>query len=244
MNYKADLHVHTVLSPCAGVEMIPPVIVEEALENGINLIAITDHNSVENAGAVIEAARGRDLTVLPGMELQTREEVHILCLFDTLEQSALWQATVNQHYPPLENDPEHIGEQYIVDSTGDFLRHEKRMLIASTDLTLEEAVAGVNALGGLAIPAHIDRRAYGLIPVLGLIPPIFDALEISPHISPSDALLRYPQIGNIPLIQNGDVHHAENFLGATIFEIEAPTIKEIRMAIRREAGRAFQLNQP
>ncbi len=241
MRYRADLHVHTVLSPCAGVEMIPPVIVEKALECGINLIAITDHNSVENAGAVIQAARGRNLMVLPGMELQTREEVHILCLFDTLEQSALWQATVNQHYPPLENDPEHIGEQYIVDPTGDFLRHEKRMLIASTDLTLEEAVARVNALGGLVIPAHIDRRAYGLIPVLGLVPPLFDALELSAHITPIEARIRYPQIGDIPLIQNGDVHHPDDFLGATIFEMEAPTVREIRQALKGENRRSFSI---
>ncbi len=84
---RADPHVHTVLSPCAGVEMIPPLIVQEALERGIRLIAITDHNASANIPAVMEAARGTGLTVLPGMELQTREEVHLLCLFDTLEQA-------------------------------------------------------------------------------------------------------------------------------------------------------------
>jgi 3',5'-nucleoside bisphosphate phosphatase len=232
MHYRADLHVHTVLSPCAGVEMIPPVIVEKALAKGITLIAITDHNSVENAGAVMQAAKGRNLTVLPGMELQTREEVHILCLFDTLEQSTRWQATVYEHYPALCNDPERIGEQYIVDSTGAFLRREERMLIASTSLTLEQAAAGVAALGGWCLPAHIDRRAYGLIPVLGLVPPIFEALELSPHTSPAQARARYPQIGDLPLIQNGDVHHADGFLGATTFELESPTIGEIRRAIK------------
>ncbi|MFN2305259.1 MAG: PHP domain-containing protein, partial [Anaerolineales bacterium] len=86
--FLAELHVHTVLSPCAGVEMIPPLIVQTALENGINLIAITDHNASENVDAVMKAAQGLDLTVLPGMELQTEEEVHSLCLFDTLDQLA------------------------------------------------------------------------------------------------------------------------------------------------------------
>ena len=87
MNYYcADLHVHTVLSPCAEIEMIPPLIVHRALQAGLALIAVTDHNSAENVAAVIEAAEGTGLTVLPGMEVQTREEVHLTCLFDSLEQ--------------------------------------------------------------------------------------------------------------------------------------------------------------
>lgn len=231
--YRADLHVHTVLSPCAGVEMIPPVIVAAALNEGINLIAITDHNSSANAGAVIEAARGSGLTVLPGMELQTREEVHLLCLFDTLDQALAWQTITDSHLPYLPNDPERIGEQYIVDETGAFLRNEERMLITSVGLSLEQAVEGVSALGGWCIPAHVDRRAYGLIPVLGLVPPLFDALELSPHTSPAEARQRFPQIGALPLIQNGDVHYPDGFWGATAFEVESPTIANLRQAVRR-----------
>lgn len=232
MQYKADLHVHTVLSPCAGVEMIPPVIVAAALKDSINLIAITDHNSAANAGAVMRAARGSGLTVLPGMELQTREEVHLLCLFDTLEQALAWQAQTDSRLPNLPNDPERIGEQFIVDETGDFLRREERMLINSVGLTLEQAVAGVSALGGWCIPAHVDRRAYGLIPVLGLVPPLFDALELSPHTSPAEARQRFPQIGALPLIQNGDVHFPDGFWGATVFEVETPTIASLRQAVQ------------
>src|ERR1041385_6788538 len=96
--YRAELHVHTVLSPCAGVEMIPPVIVDEALAHGINLIAITDHNQTANISAVMEAAQGTGLTVLPGMELQTSEEVHVLCLFDGLDQAEAWQRRVDFCY--------------------------------------------------------------------------------------------------------------------------------------------------
>ncbi|MEJ5224292.1 MAG: PHP domain-containing protein [Anaerolineales bacterium] len=232
MQYKADLHVHTVLSPCAGVEMIPPVIVAAALKEGISLIAITDHNSAANAGAVMQAARGSGLTVLPGMELQTREEVHLLCLFDTLDQALAWQAQTDIHLPNLVNDPERIGEQFIVDETGDFLRREERMLITSVGLTLEQAVQGVNALGGWCIPAHVDRRAYGLIPVLGLVPPLFDVLELSPHTSPAEARQRFPQIRTMPLIQNGDVHYPDGFCGATVFEVETPTIASLRQAVQ------------
>lgn len=233
MRYKTDLHVHTVLSPCAGVEMIPPVIVQSALNAGITLIAITDHNSVANAGAVMAAAQGTELTVLPGMELQTREEVHLLCLFDTLEQALAWQSRVDAHYPSLRNDPERIGEQYIVDETGAFIRCEDRMLIASSTLSLEQAVEGVSALGGWCIPAHVDRRAYGLIPVLGLVPPGFDTLELSRHITPAEARQRFPQINRLPLIQNGDVHHPDGFWGATLFEVETPSIANLRQAVQR-----------
>ena len=118
--FRADLHVHTVLSPCAEVEMIPPLIVQEALERGIHLIAITDHNATGNIRAVMEAAQGTDLTVLPGMELQTREEVHLLCLFETIEQAETWQKVVDSILPDRSNNPEFFGEQFIVDASWRF----------------------------------------------------------------------------------------------------------------------------
>ena len=155
--FVAELHCHTVLSPCAEVEMIPPLIVQTAIERGINLLAITDHNASANIEAVQQAARGTALIVLPGMELQTREEVHLLCLFDTLEQSAAWQAIVDEHLPPLENDIEHFGEQFVVDETGEFIRRESRLLLTSAAMSLEDAIGRVNAIGGLAIPAHVNR---------------------------------------------------------------------------------------
>jgi 3',5'-nucleoside bisphosphate phosphatase len=120
--YRAELHVHTVLSPCAQVEMIPPLIVRSALENHINLIAITDHNHTANIAAVQKAAAGQlGLVVLPGMEIQTREEVHILCLFDSLEQAHSLQAFVDQKLPYINNNADFFGEQFVVDETGDFI---------------------------------------------------------------------------------------------------------------------------
>jgi predicted metal-dependent phosphoesterase TrpH len=102
--YLAELHVHTVLSPCGDIEMIPPLIIEEVISKGINLIAITDHNASANVGAVQRAALESDLAVLPGMELQTREEVHVMCLFDTLEQAAALQARVDAALPRVKNN--------------------------------------------------------------------------------------------------------------------------------------------
>ncbi len=239
--YRAELHVHTVLSPCAGVEMIPPLIVCEALENGIQLIAITDHNASANIAAVMAAAQGTGLVVLPGMELQTKEEVHLLCLFDTLEQVATWQAKVDALLPNLPNNIEYFGEQFVVDSTGEFIRREERLLLNSANITLDEAAAQVTALGGLAIPAHIDRQANGLIAILGLIPPGFEALEISRHITPEAARKKYPQAAGCPLLQSGDVHLLDGFIGTTRLTVEKPTIPEIRMALTGRNGRKVEL---
>lgn len=241
--FRVDLHVHTVLSPCAAVEMIPPLIVQTALDEGIRLIAITDHNSSANVAAVQEAARDSGLTVLPGMEVQTQEEVHILGLFQDLGQLSAWQSIVDRHLPNIENNPEFFGEQFIVDSTGDYLGSETRLLLTSVELSLEHCVRLIHELGGLAIPAHVNRKANGLFANLGMVPsgtPI-DALEISRHITPDSTHLLYPQTRDYPLIQNGDVHHLDGFLGSSHLWIESPTLTEIRLALLAEADRKIEI---
>lgn len=237
--FKADLHVHTVLSPCAEVEMIPPLIVEYALDLGIELIAITDHNSSANIEAVQKAALNTPLHVLPGMELQTREEVHCLCLFDTLEQIMLLQKLVSETLPQRENDAEHFGEQFVVDETGDFIRREEQLLLVSSSLSITDAWKVVNNLGGLFIPAHVNRKAFGLLENLGLVPTDIqiEALEISKHVTPSDAVKQFPQIKGYPLIQDGDVHRLDEFNGKMVLYLGKPTIEEIRLAIHNVDGR-------
>jgi 3',5'-nucleoside bisphosphate phosphatase len=244
-SFLAELHVHTVLSPCAGVEMIPPLIVQKAIDKGINLIAITDHNASENIQSVIKAAQGTNLTVLPGMELQTEEEIHVLCLFDSLDQIKALQKTVDQTLPAIPNNIDYFGEQFIVDETGEFIRRKEVLLINSTSLSYERAYQVVTELGGLFIPAHVNRQAFGLIYRLGFVPPVPkpDALEISRHITPEDAVQKYPQLATFPLIQSGDVHYLEDFLGPNRFRIKKPTLSEIKMALKGEKGRYFELIQ-
>ena len=243
--FQAELHIHTVLSPCAGVEMIPPLIVRKAVELGLNLIAITDHNAGDNVSAVIEAARGEDLTVLPGMELQTEEEVHCLCLFDTPDQLQELQSLVDRSLPEIQNNAEFFGEQFVVDSTGDFIRRKEQLLITSTSLSIEEACRAVQDLEGLFIPAHVNRQAFGLIYHLGFVPPDLKlpALEISRHITPEQARQDYPQLEHFPLIQSGDVHFLDDFLGINQFLMTEPNIKEIEMALKGENGRNFCLKR-
>lgn len=237
--YLAELHVHTVLSPCSEIEMLPPLIVQEAVSRGIRMIGITDHNASANVEAVQQAAKDHDLIVLPGMEVQTLEEVHMLCLFDTLDQLQAWQEIVDSLLPPLENNPEFFGDQLVVDKNGDFIRRESRLLITSANLTLEDAVTRVQNLGGLAIPAHVDRKAFGLIANLGFVPPEagFDGLEISRFLRYRQARRVFPQLEKYPLIQSGDVHLLDDFLGANLLEIETPTVAEIRLALQHQEGR-------
>lgn len=219
--------------------MIPPIIVAEALRQAIDLIAITDHNHTANIQAVQKAAEGKGLTVLPGMELQTKEEVHSLCLFDTLEQAEAFQEIINNHLPPIQNNPDFFGEQFVVDSTGDFIRRESQLLIVSCDLSLKEAYQSVLDLGGLFIPAHVNRTKFGLLPVLGFVPgdiPLH-TLEISRHITPQQMVDQHPYLKNYQLIQGGDVHHPDEFLGANLFQIEKPTISEIQQALQHQNGR-------
>ncbi len=223
--------------------MIPPLIVDEALAKGIDLIAITDHNASANIEAVQQAAQGTPLTVLPGMELQTREEVHILCLFDTMDQINSLQTIVNQKLPQRNNKPDFFGEQLVVDDSGDFIRRDTRLLIASANLSITDCYHLVNQLGGIIIPAHINRKAYGLIENLGFVPndiPVI-ALEISRHITPHMAYEKFPQIAGYPLIQNGDVHRLDEFIGTTWFQLKSPTIEEIRKAIRGLEGRSVEI---
>ena len=153
--YIAELHSHTVLSPCAEVEMIPPLIVQTAIEKGINLLAVTDHNASANVIAVQRAAQDTGMIVLPGMELQTREEVHLLCLFDTLEQLEAWQNLVDEHLPPLENDIEYFGEQFVVDETGDFIRRETQSAV-----DFDRSIAGRSSQGGRFDRGIGDPGAY------------------------------------------------------------------------------------
>jgi 3',5'-nucleoside bisphosphate phosphatase len=233
--------VHTVLSPCAEVEMIPPLIVEKAIEKQISIIAITDHNSSRNFAAVKKAAAGTSLTVLPGMELQTREEVHILCLFDTEDQIQEYQQIVDKLLPDFKNQPEHFGEQFIVDETGEFLAREDRMLLSSVNVSIEDAFRIVENLGGLFIPAHVNRKAYGLLANLGFVPTDIDiqAVEISRHLTPVAALLQFPQLEGFSIVQNGDVHRLDEFLGSLILKIENPTISEIKSALTISQNRSF-----
>jgi 3',5'-nucleoside bisphosphate phosphatase len=223
--------------------MIPPLIVRRALERGLNLIAVTDHNSAANAAAVMQAAHDTGLAVLPGMEVQTVEEVHILCLFDTIEQALTWQGTVFDHLPDQANVEDVFGAQYVVDAEGGYIRTEERLLQTSTDLPLEAVLRRVKALGGLAIPAHVDRPSFSLLANLGFVPPGLDApaLELFRLTDPASARTRWPDLAPYPLIRSGDAHRLNDITPALKLTLTAPTIAELVLALAGSSGRSFTL---
>ena len=176
--FRADLHVHTLLSPCAAVEMTPRNIVRHAQAAGVDIVAITDHNAGDNVAATMRAAAGTPITVLPGMEVQTREEVHLLALFEKMRDFMKWCAFIERHRSTLRNDEKKLGAQFVVDEEDELIRTEESMLLASTDLSVDEVTAGVAAIGGMTIAAHVDRPSFSILSQLGFIPP--DAVPDAP----------------------------------------------------------------
>jgi PHP family Zn ribbon phosphoesterase len=214
--------------------MIPPLIVETALEKGIQIIAITDHNASANVGAVIDAAEGTELIVIPGVEVQTQEDVHSICLFDTLDQLYALQKIIDMNLPDLPNQADHLGAQLVVDKNGYFIAFEERLLLTSIKISLSELFYLVKDLEGVFIPAHIDRDAFGLLKTLGFIPTdiSIEALEISRNISLEEARKRYPQISYYPLIHSGDAHRLNEIMGLNLFPMKFPCIGEIRNILK------------
>jgi len=178
--FRADLHIHTCLSPCAGLEMSPKQIVSEAKRKGLHVIGICDHNSAENVPAVMQTGAKAGLHVIGGMEVTSREEVHILALFGENESLFALQKAVYDHLYGS-NDEGRYGDQVIVNGDEEVLGYSDKLLIGATDIDIDRLVGIIHEFGGLAIAAHVDREGFGIIGQLGFIPPALplDALEVA-----------------------------------------------------------------
>jgi hypothetical protein len=237
--FKADLHIHTCLSPCGDWEMSPRDVVRRGREAGLDLIAVCDHNSSENAGAAMREGRRAGLAVLPGMEVCTREEVHILALFEDLEQALAMQEFVYAGLPG-ENQPEVFGYQVVANEDNEVAGENPRLLIGATQHGLEQVVRRTHALGGLSVSCHVDRPANGIINQLGFIPPDLelDGVEVSYRIPLAQARERFPMIGALPCITSSDAHFLKDIgRAATVFRMASPRLREIGLALRGERGR-------
>jgi 3',5'-nucleoside bisphosphate phosphatase len=240
--YKADLHIHTCMSPCGDLKMTPRKIIDKVLLQKIDIIAICDHNSAENVPALINAAKGKDLVLISGMEICSREEIHVLALFENIETVLEMQAEV---YDKLhgKNQPNVFGLQVIGNELDEVLGFNDRLLIGAVDMSIDEVVDKIHCLSGIAIASHIDRESYSVVGQLGFIPETlkFDALEISPNISVEKARKRFPECINYTMVKNSDAHFIED-IGKCIteFQIEEPTYSEIKKALKNEDKRKIQ----
>lgn len=237
---RADLHIHTVLSPCGDLDMSPVNIVSEAALKGLAIIGITDHNSTRHCSLIDRLASEKGIFVMRGAEVTTKEEVHCLAFFENTDELIKFQEFLDLNLPEILNDPDKFGYQVQVDENGVIVYEEKKLLINAISRTFEETEAFVHSMNGLFIPAHINKTKNSIYSQLGFIPSDMkaDALEISALTTPGKFAEAHPEIIAYPIIRSSDAHLiADIGSTSTIFYINEATFDEIRMALKGENGR-------
>ena len=203
------------------------------------MIAVCDHNSAENVPAVLSAAKATGVVVLPGMEVCTKEEIHVLGIFERPESAFALQSMVYDHLPG-KNDPDVFGLQVVASEFDEVLEIQERLLIGACELPVDRVVEEIHRLDGIAIASHIDRESFSVFSQLGFIPANvrFDALELTPHIGNDEARDRFASAGEVTFVRSSDAHQIDE-LGKNVSEylIEEPTFSEIRKAFKQEGGR-------
>nr|WP_320145346.1 PHP domain-containing protein [uncultured Anaeromusa sp.] len=242
-SYLTDLHVHTVLSPCASVEMTPSLVVQMALELGLDIIAVTDHNAGDNAKAVWQAARQSSLTVWPGMEVECAEEAHLLVLFDDWPAFASWCAKVDGWRNGRLNQSRLFGPQWILSAEDELLGEREELLLSALTADAQTLCEEAVRLGGMVIASHVDRPAYSLLGQLGIWPTELPlaAAEISTCVaSEAEARQRLPLLPQaLPLVTASDAHSLAAFCQGSKVQIvmEKPTLAEFYLALHGKDGR-------
>lgn len=208
-----DFHIHSALSPCGDKDMTPNNIVNMAAISGLDAIAVSDHNSVGNVRAAMEVAKECGIMVIPGMEVETAEEVHILTLYPSIEAAEYAAEEVYKHLPPIKNRPEIFGEQLKMNEEDEVVGIEDRLLISPTSLSIEGLFDLVKTAKGLFIPAHVDRHSYSVLTNLGFIPDNLDIknIEMSKKLTcVEDYLNQRPDLRGYRIFRNSDAHYLEN----------------------------------
>lgn len=238
--FKADLHIHSLTSPCGSLEMSPMNIVNKALEMQLDMIAITDHNCTKQAPLIQKIGVESGLVVICGAEVNTKEEVHCITLFENTDQLSDFQFFIDQHLMPIANNAKYFGDQVVVDENEMIIEELPYLLTNALDASLEMVEQKVHHLGGLIIPAHIDRPYNGLFSQLGFIPATFkaDAFELSKHADVEKWILSKKLPENACIIRNSDAHHIHQIGEVfTYFELERPSFLELKMALSNMEGR-------
>lgn len=240
---KADLHIHSLLSPCGDLEMTPKHIVDKAVESELKIIGITDHNSTRQVEVVRRLGYQKNIFVMGGVEITSREEVHCLGFFPDHGSLNDFQDFLDAHLPFIPNRDGAFGYQVAVDEQEIILHMEEKLLITALTATLEEIASEVYRLGGIFIPAHIDRAVNSLFGQLGFIPPglPFDAMGITCYTTENEVRRRFSLPENVTLIKNSDAHYVDDIgKGYSWFTLKECTFEEVRMALSGEEGRGVK----
>lgn len=218
-----DLHIHSCLSPCAEEDMTPNNIVNMSVLKGLDIIGITDHNSAKNAFAVVEAGRRAGLVVVPGMELCTMEEVHLLCLFRNTDDLMAFQNIVYENLPRIQNREDIFGSQVIMNSLDEVTGFENILLAGACSLDIGSVVSLVRKLGGIVIPSHVDRNSFSLLNILGAVPAEygFTYLECTFGCDLESFLETHPELGKYKFIKSSDAHFLGHILEPVV-SLELP----------------------
>ncbi|MDY3938994.1 MAG: PHP domain-containing protein [Spirochaetia bacterium] len=227
---KADLHIHSCLSPCGDWEMSPLAIAARGIEEGLDMMALSDHNAVGNLPAFFCACEAAGIVPVGGIEVTSEEEAHVLCLFPDLEKATEFGSWIHDHLPDIPNDPEQFGDQVAVDENEEVLYEEPKLLISAVSLNLDEILAKTHAMGGLYIPAHVDKPRFSLTSQLGFIPKMdYDALEVADF---KARLL----VKKAVKIGNSDAHYLSD-VGKrfTVYETEEASFEALRDCLHRGA---------
>jgi PHP family Zn ribbon phosphoesterase len=209
MEFAVDLHIHTALSPCGDEDMTPNNIVNMALLKGLDLIAVTDHNCCANLQAVMDAGKNKGLMVIPGIEVQSKEEVHLICLFKKIEQAQEFGTLIYESLPEILNNEDLFGRQLILDASDKIIGKVDKLLLSSCNYSVNEIFQLVRKYDGICIPAHVDRTSYSIISNLGFIPADLEVkiIEISKKTTVESLLSKMPFLKKYKLLTSSDAHY-------------------------------------
>jgi len=239
--FMVDTHTHTCLSPCADLDMHPAGLIAASVGAGLDAVAVCDHNSAENTVAAQRAGRAAGIAVIPGMEITSEEEVHILALLPDAETALALQSRVYRSLPGR-NVEKVFGMQVVANEHAEVLGFDDHLLAGATTMTLDGVVAAIHKFDGLAVAAHVDRERFGIIGQLGMIPaglPL-DALEISSRTALPGARAAFAPKEEYPILCGSDAHEVKDVgRAATFMLLENPTLAEMRQAFNSRAGRAI-----
>lgn len=244
--FRADLHTHTVLSPCGDLEMSPVNIVRVAKERGVDILGITDHNSTLHAVLIKQLAEREGIMVMMGAEVTTKEEVHCLCFFETEQLLSEFQTYLDLHLPKILNDTKYFGYQVVVNEEEEIIEEIDYLLLSGLNQGINELEQKVHQLKGLFIPAHINKTQNSIISQLGFLPPDLqvDALEISMHTTKEEFLSKNKYLKAYPFIQSSDAHYIDNIGNVcSRLTMKEASFSEIRMALKGEGGRSVELEE-